>query len=321
MSSHTAESYAVEPVEEEVEAEKGFFEPTFDAGQQILRASSARNVPAFSFGNQEHTGTKRPAWSIAPEDTLQVWQPGLTPRPAPLSVAEAPPEEDYEEHDDEYDEFDGDMVGDEEALLEESQEFLMGAAAHLEKVYEETRAEASQLGYEEGLERGREEGAAEAKEEVASEIAELQETCQRFAEELEDLKKIRKRLMVEAEEQSVQLALAVGERLAKRSLLQESAWVEGLIKEAVEALTDGDRVTCKISPELGQKLRDENKFPQIEGTFEMVEELGPLDLIVESHCGRVDASFAERLEQLSRAVSTRVSEVDSPPVVSFEDKS
>jgi flagellar assembly protein FliH len=276
------------------------------ARHRILRDTAAREVPRHLFGEEPASGPgalRQPGWASAITPKLRAWWPGQEPASEP---APPPPT--------------GDRLHEEEfELAEDQREALMGAAAHLEQVYEETFAEARQAGHQEGLEQGWAEGRQLAHQEAEAHLGELRGLISLFQGELRQLAELRRKTLIDAEEQAVELALSIGERLAERALLGDTRWVGPLMREAAEALTEADRVVCRVSPELGRRLRHADAMPEIDGVFEISEDLGPLDLIVESHCGRVDASFSERLAQLRRAVHTRVHEVEAAPRLRTND--
>lgn len=287
--------------EPEIEPDPTAPRPIGDARSRVLRNTGARSIPKHSFGPEPVEGELgRPGWASGSPAKLRSWWPGGRQHhtPAPEPTPEPEPERLYEE------EFES---------QEEPHELLMGAAAHLEQVYEETFAEARQSGYQDGLEQGLNEGREQARQDVEERLSEVGELIQVLRDQMEHLADLRRRALVDAEEQAVELALSFGERLAERALLTDTAWVAPLMREASEALTEADRVVCRVSPELGRRLRQAQAVPEFDGVFEISEDLGPLDLVVESHCGRVDASFSERLRQLRRAVQTRVQEINAAP--------
>ncbi len=266
--------------------------------KRIMRRTAARQVPRELFGEQAPEPLQRPGWASSSPAQLRSWWPGQEPEPEPEPLMPSEP-----------------IHIDEVEVDEEQHDVLMGAAAHLEQVYDETFQEARDTGYKAGLEEGMREGRERAEEEAAEARDELATLVARIAQETSRLVQMRRKLLIEAESQGVELALAVGERLAERALLGDTHWVPALLREASETLTEGDRMICQLSPELARRLRQEGAMPELDGVFEISEDLGPLDLVVENHCGRVDAGFKERFRQLSRAIMTRVEEVRVEPAI------
>ena len=171
--------------------------------------------------------------------------------------------------------------------------------------------EAARLrGHEEGLEQGRAEAEAAAREDYEREVETLKQTTQRFAQEIEALGRMRQQMLEEAENQMIALCIDVGQRLACEAQLGETQWVAPVIRQAAEALTDADRIVCKVSSELASRLDQDSSWPEIQGmVFDIAPDLDALDIVVESRFGRVDASFRERLRHLERAVKERVEKV------------
>lgn len=185
--------------------------------------------------------------------------------------------------------------------------------AHLEEVM----AEAREVGHAEGLEEGFRQGVERAQQDVDAELTRLRELAERLQHEVERLATCRRQALVQAEKDAVALAMEVGQRLAGEALLGDVAWVEPLVRQAVESLTEADRVVCRLSPELHERLArggiamaDTDKV-----TVEVMPDFEPLDLVIESRFGRVDASFNERFEQLRRAVNERLETIHEPPII------
>lgn len=225
----------------------------------------------------------KPTWIAANGSQVRTWWPGSEPAQAPPSV--------------------------EEPTLDPSPQLQ----AHLEEVM----AEAREVGHAEGLEEGFRQGVERAQQEVDAELTRLRELADRLQGEVERLAQCRRKALIQAEKDAVSLAMEVGQRLAGDALLGDVAWVEPLVRQAVDSLTEADRVVCRISPELQERLArggvtmaDTDKV-----TVEVVPDFEPLDLVIESRFGRVDASFNERFEQLRRAVEERLETIHEPPVI------
>ncbi len=179
----------------------------------------------------------------------------------------------------------------------------INAPADLEQAFEEARARGFEVGMQEGLADAEE----QLSEAIEADVAELQAVHRRLVEEIEALARLRRQMMDEAEGQMVSLAMDVGRRLACESLMADTAWVAPLVREAAAALTEADKVTCRLSPALAERLERDSAPLDVAGVgFEISNDLKELEIVVESRFGRVDASFEERLDHLTRAVRDRV---------------
>lgn len=178
----------------------------------------------------------------------------------------------------------------------------VGGASHLEEVYEQVFKEARQDGYAAGLAQGAEEGRAQTVEDAKGDIEELRAVTAALTETAAQLADLRAEAMRTAGDDTLTLALEVGRRLAAEAQLGSIEWVAPLLREAVQVLTDADRVVCLVSPELEQRL-GETADLGVEVPFEVRDGLGPLDIVVESSFGRVDASFKQRFDNLVTSVA------------------
>ncbi len=191
------------------------------------------------------------------------------------------------------------------------------AAPSPEEVYEA----AFEQGQADGYEAGYNEAIQAAQQEVEAQLQALQEASQALSAQLQELAQARARILSAAETDAVALALEVGQRLAADALMQDTAWVTPLIRQASGALTEADRVVCRISPELAERLRASGQpLEAFEGVqIELAPDFGPLDVVVETCFGRVDAGFEDRLEHLRRAIMEQINTIAEPP--SLDDAS
>jgi flagellar biosynthesis/type III secretory pathway protein FliH len=177
------------------------------------------------------------------------------------------------------------------------------APAGTEEAFEEARA----LGHAEGIEQGHTEGLEAAQADIEAKTEELQSLADTLGKEIEALGRLRQTWMAEAESQMVSLAMDVGQRLAAEAQLGDTDWVAPLIRQAAEALTETDRIICRLSSDLASRLEQADAWPDVKGMiFEIAPEMEPLDLVVESRFGRVDASLKERIEHLERSIRERI---------------
>ena len=243
-----------------------------------------------SYQEAEVSTAKLPAWASSSGFEAKPWIPPQNEEQAPVEeapeVVEEPP----------------------------SPEELNVDEAALAALYDETRAaaheEGYQAGYDEGVTAGQEAGSAALEEELVL----LREAREQMENELRSLAALRGRLVAEAETESVELALRVGKRLAGEAQLEDLSWVAPLIRDASLALTTGDRVVCRVGIALADRLERAGQGLEIDGAvFERCHDLGPLELVVESECGRVDAGLEARFEELRAAIRRRVATVRDEP--------
>lgn len=248
-----------------------------------------RVLAAFGEGRTSPVGVRTPDWFRDGSTAARPWTPEESKSPAfeePLEAAEP-------------------------SVVEEPEDELEIDQAALAALYDETREAAHAEGYEEGFEEGRRAGEDIGREAVEEELAALQDARLRLESELHSLALVRRQLLADAEKQSIELAFRIGKRMAAEAQLQSTDWVEPLVREARRALTNEDRAVCKVSPELAERLEQAGGMPTLEGTvFEQSRDLEPLELVVETQFGRIDAGFDARFRQLRKSILERVSTVD-----------
>lgn len=244
-----------------------------------------RVLAAFGEG-RTHAGVRTPDWFRDASGDARPWTPVEAKAQPVVEPVEVAPEPDPEV------------------------ELALDQAA-LAALYDETRDAAQADGYEEGFEEGRRAGEDIGRENVEEELAALQDMRLRLESELHSLALVRRQIMADAEKQAIDLAMRIGKRLAAEAQLADVSWVEPLVQEARRALTSDDRAVCRISPELAERLTAAGGLPTLEGTvFEQSRDLEPLDLVIETQFGRIDASFDERFNQMRKSILERVAVVD-----------
>ncbi len=263
---------------------------------RVLRSEQAKAAQLMHFGAHSHAedppkpeSFQTPTWASQAGNHARAWNPGEEVPATPASStthASAPQENDGA---------------------------LQDAATQLERVYEETYEEARQAGFEQGEKEGRKEGRKEGKQQMEASQKQLAETIARFEEQLKSLQNIRRRAMIDAEEQTVELALTIAQRLAGEALLCDTSWVAPLMREAIEALTDADRIACRVAPSLAKRIEEASVVLPPNTSVVIDQDLQELGMVFESQFGRVDASFQERFEHMRRAVEDGVASVQEAP--------
>jgi flagellar biosynthesis/type III secretory pathway protein FliH len=250
-----------------------------------------RVLAAFGEG-RTHAGVRTPDWFRDASGDVRPWTP-----------VESKNAELEDEHDEE--------LGGEEDDSDDPQAELELDQAALAALYDETREAAQTEGFDAGFEEGQRAGEDIGRENVEEELAALQDARIRLEAELHSLALLRRQLLADAEKQSIELAFKIGKRMAAEAQLNDTAWVQPLVREACRALTSEDRAVCKISPELAARLEEAGGMPTLEGTvFEQSRDLEPLEIVVETQFGRIDAGFEARFNQLRKSILDRVATVD-----------
>lgn len=170
----------------------------------------------------------------------------------------------------------------------------------------EATAEARAVAKTAHTERQAEERLASAREEAAAILAEARDEAARIradatAEAARELlrrdeadRRERAEALVAREGELVALALAIGERLARKQLADDRSLVVAWIGEALGRLPPTSSARIRLAPSDAALLED----PRIE----VDDSLDAGDVVVESSAGRIDARFATRLEAIARVL-------------------
>ena len=160
--------------------------------------------------------------------------------------------------------------------------------------------EASQSGYAEGKE-------AAAKEIQAAINSQL--TLHKALEKcLQELVALKDAIISQAEDDLIQLAIAVARKLVCRELMQHPDSIASVVKEAIKTARSGEEIKIRIHPddyltlekymgELKQSLESIGK-DKVSIKIEEVSGLTPGGCIVETDTNLIDMSLEERMESL-----------------------
>jgi flagellar assembly protein FliH len=155
------------------------------------------------------------------------------------------------------------------------------------------------------LREAREAGFREGQEAVRSQLV---QALDRLARSVEALASLRPRLRREAEEDLLELALAIARRILRRELTVDRASVAGLVKAALEKLQAQEVNRVRVHPDHERAVRDLLDQPgrgcAIEVISDPSRELG--DVVFESARGSLDASVGTQLEEIERGLADRL---------------
>ena len=132
----------------------------------------------------------------------------------------------------------------------------------------------------------------------------VDEVALRLAAAIEEIGALRPHLFAQAEAQMVDLAALIARRVIGRELATDPTLLLGLVKEAVLALSERDRIVVRIgrsesgdgSWEAAFARRLAESLPAAEVLFD--PDLGEGGCVLESDVGQVDASVSVRLEAI-----------------------
>jgi len=169
-------------------------------------------------------------------------------------------------------------------------------------------------GYQAGLERARAEMQAQLQE-LEARVQQLDAVLQRLAQPL-------KALDTEVEQELLQLALAVGEQLARRELQADPAQVVAIVRLCLEQLPVSAReIRVHLHPQDAACVRERLAAPGGERAWSLVEDptLSRGGCVVRSDSSLIDARLESRLQAIAVSAlgdpraSERTSALPAPP--------
>jgi flagellar assembly protein FliH len=149
--------------------------------------------------------------------------------------------------------------------------------------------------------RGYEAGMARAQQEMQARLKEADTRVQRLDSIVQQLAQPLKALDAEVEKQLLQLALAVGQQLARRELTADPAQVVAIVRECLEQLPIGARdVRVHLHPQDGACVRERLAAPGDARAWSLVDDptLARGGCVVRSDVSQIDARFESRMNAL-----------------------
>lgn len=189
-------------------------------------------------------------------------------------------------------------------LLAEARARLEAAQAEAEQIREAARA----AGYTEGLAAGRAEGQAQGYAEgLARAEAEARQQVEALRRLAENVRVEWARLVREAEEEVVRLALAIAEKVIRHTLAVDPQALAALVRAALEQVALTGTVRLRVHPQDWDALS--RHWPAVqptvgEGSYEIVadEQVRPGGCLIEAGPSRIDAQVETQLAAIRRAL-------------------
>jgi flagellar assembly protein FliH len=163
----------------------------------------------------------------------------------------------------------------------------------LEKELESRPRQAYQQGYSEGQSAG-----------LQQATARVDPVLVKLAHSIQDLVTVRKRHLVEAEEDAVKLAVAVARRILHRELAVDPDSLLGVVKATIGRVDSRDVHRIRVHPDdvaaLQRHLAALNLPPRVEVSADRALERG--GVIVETSRGSMDASISSQLAEIENGL-------------------
>jgi flagellar assembly protein FliH len=170
--------------------------------------------------------------------------------------------------------------------------------AELEEQVERRATQARQEGFREGEAAGRSPAAVEA-----------QPALEKLARSIEEIARLRPRLLRESEAELVELAMGIARRILRRELSVDAEALQGLVKGALEKLSAREICRIRAHPELEPGIRrclERESQSGIQVIGDATLERG--GILVETSRGKLDASLETQLAEIGRGLADRLPE-------------
>lgn len=182
-------------------------------------------------------------------------------------------------------------------LLLRSQEIAarrLAQAAAKEAAVEKVLHEAREAGRREGYDEGYRAGFAQGRDEALEEYRRLVEAARTI---LEKAREAQWRLERQAEEEIVQLALAVAEKMTRRALAEDDA--RSILLEMLSKAEGSSAARVRLSKEVLERLRAQGELPTVTAggcalEFVADESLAGGDVVIETDWGLIDGRVKSR---------------------------
>jgi len=162
---------------------------------------------------------------------------------------------------------------------------------------EDELATARQKGFEDGIRRGREEAAIP-----------LQQTLDRLGETLRELALLKRKIRNEAEQELVQLSLAIARRILYRELATDPESIHGIVHAALQKLQNREIIRVRVYPEAAAAVRAAFERLPNAAAVEIVADrsLSTGAILFETALGELDASIETQLQEIQRGFADRL---------------
>ena len=169
--------------------------------------------------------------------------------------------------------------------------------AEVPHIDEAELATARQKGFEDGMRRGREEAATQ-----------LQQTLDRLGETLRELTLLKRKIRNEAEQELVQLSLAIARRILYRELATDPESIHGIVHAALQKLQNREIVRVRVYPGAAAAVRGAFERLPNAAAVEIVADTGLATgaVLFETALGELDASIETQLQEIQRGFADRL---------------
>ena len=174
--------------------------------------------------------------------------------------------------------------------------------AKLENELDQLIQQAQQDGYAAGYQEGLDDAYQDVNKKTEQFLAELEVIIEAAVKE-------RSAALNRLEEDFLKLGVLVAEKLIKREIESDPAWLVPTLRAGLEQLTNHEYVTIRVNPDTYEILAESTSFADIFSgkiSWESDPALARQDCIIETEFGAVDASLDTRFAKLSAALKEQI---------------
>ncbi len=166
---------------------------------------------------------------------------------------------------------------------------------------EEKLKQAEEEGFRQGWQSGYEEGGKTAEDEYSHKLLEAQQVVEEAHQE-------RMQIIAGAEDEVVQLAMAVSRKIIERELVTRPEIIVEMVKRAIQKVTDREELTVRVNPDnLDSTINAQEEIAQSAKGVRKLKVLADPAIasggcVVESSNGTVDARVERQLNEIEQAL-------------------
>jgi flagellar assembly protein FliH len=163
----------------------------------------------------------------------------------------------------------------------------------------------AQAAYQQGLQEGRAAAEGAANQRAAAQLAPV---LANLGAVIQELAGTRKRFRMEAEEATVNLAIAIARRVLHREIATDPEAILGLVKSAFERVNSRESHRLRVSPADAAAIQQNRAALELPPAVEIAADasLAPGSAIFETSRGELDASVTTQLEEIQRGFTDLV---------------
>ena len=165
----------------------------------------------------------------------------------------------------------------------------------------EVEKKAYVLGFEQGQKAGMETG-----------IKQMEPVLDNFHQALLELEKVKREIHLNAEKETVELALAIAGKILCQEITTNRDVILNIVKEALKKVEDNEKIKIKISPSDLQLIRERDSrtsdfLEQMESvTIEGDETILNGGCVIETNSGQIDARIEKQLQAIEEAFKSEL---------------